>query len=176
MTLLKTIHQWDINTEENLAAFKRESLEILQKVDRAVYIRTLITDAECLLNPYCDREEFINWITQEFINWITEEVEEYRKVVIVEGTLIHRNGKPVRAEFRQEYGPFLDSLRDPNAGGVIDVWGPNHEFEGPCYLVEDEDGIVHRDYKLFAEHKRRTSRRLSRYTMPGNSPWRTRTG
>ena len=65
MTLLKTIHQWDINTEENLAAFKRESLEILQKVDRTVYIRTLITDAECLLNPYCDREEFINWITED---------------------------------------------------------------------------------------------------------------
>ena len=36
MTLLKTIHQWDINTEENLAAFKQESLEILQKVDRTI--------------------------------------------------------------------------------------------------------------------------------------------
>ena len=147
MTLLKTIHQWDIDTEENLAAFKRESLEILQKVDRTVYIRRLVTDAECLLNPYCDREEFINWITVA--------MEELGEVMLVEGTLVHRNGRPVRAEFREEYGPLLDSLHDPNAGGVIDVWGPNHEFNGPCYLVEDENGIVHRDYKLFAEHNTR---------------------
>ena len=28
MTLVKTIHQWNIDTEENLASFERESLEV----------------------------------------------------------------------------------------------------------------------------------------------------
>ena len=145
MTLLETIHQWDIDTEENLAAFKRESLEILQKVERTIYIRKLVTDSECLLNPYCDREEFINWITAA--------IEELGEVATVERTLIHRNGRPVRAEFREEDSPLLDSLHDPNAGGVIGTWG--HEFKGPCYLVEDENGTVHRDYKLVARHNKR---------------------
>ena len=44
MTLIKTIHQWNIGTKENLAAFERESLEVLRKVDRAVYLRRLVTD------------------------------------------------------------------------------------------------------------------------------------
>ena len=62
MTLMKTIQQWDIDTKENLAAFERESLEVIRKVDRAVHVRKLVTDSECLLNPYCDRDEFISWI------------------------------------------------------------------------------------------------------------------
>ena len=155
MTVIKTIQQWDIDTKENLAAFERESLEVIRKVDRAVHVRKLVTDSECLLNPYCDRDEFISWIAEQM-----EEMGEMRNRrrtargyehwgVIVKAVLFHRNGKPVRAEFRQEYGIFLDHAGDPNAGGIIGQW--HHEFDGPCYLVEDENGKVHMDYELFAE-------------------------
>ena len=152
MTLMKTIQQWDIDTEENLAAFERESLEVIRKVDRAVHVRKLVTDTECLLNRYCSREEFISWTAwkmEEMRNVVISASGYEHWGVIVRAVLFHRKGRPVRAEFRQEYGVFLDHTGDPNAGGIIGKW--DHEFDGPCYLVEDENGKVHMDYELFAE-------------------------
>ena len=45
-----------------------------------------------------------------------------------------------------------DFLPDPNDGDIIGKW--NHEFEGPCYLVEDENGKVHMDYQPYQECNR----------------------
>ena len=38
--LLKTVYQWDMDSEENLAAFREESLEIDRQVERVIYRRS----------------------------------------------------------------------------------------------------------------------------------------
>ena len=147
MTVTKTVQRWEIGTGEDMAAFEQETRKISEEAERSIYHRTLGGDSEHLLNPYCGREEFLEWTAGKMRLFAGKTM--WPQGVIVEITLFHPNGKLVRAEFHQKYGETLGSpyARHPNAGGIICEW--EHEFNGRCYLVEGEDGRVRTDYDLY---------------------------
>ena len=150
--LLKTVYQWDIDTGENLDAFREESGDIHQQVKRAIYRRnSTAVPGQGIDLPYGSREEFLDWLTHD--------LETYRRqretkscdgrAVVVKAVVEHRDGKPVRSEFLKTNGVLLPYFPEPNRGGLLAPWRGQADSVG--YLVEDPEGRVRFDQDLYRE-------------------------
>ena len=149
--LLKTVYQWDIKTEENLAAFAEESGNLHQQVRRTIYRHNVNSGLGPNVEPYGSREEFLDWLAQDI-----EDCQRHRETpqyeghgIVVKAIVEHRNGKAVRAEFLQTNGVLLPHLPEPNRGGILT--GGGNQQVGYGYFVEGHDGTIRFDQELHHE-------------------------
>ena len=152
--LLKTVHQWDISNQEDLAAFREESQAIHNGAIRTLYQKDpyadpgqrkgeeqdeTVSDADLVSNIYPSREEFLARLASDLEHRKNPESDGYS--IVVQAVVEHRrDGATVRAEFVETEGPRLAHMRDPNLGRILDV--VSSKQWGVGYLIEDPDGSI----------------------------------
>ena len=157
--LLKTVHQWDISNQEDLAAFREESEAIHNGAIRTLYqkdpyadpgqrkeeeranrtVNQTVSDADLVSNIYPSREEFLTRLASDLEHRKDRESDGYS--IVVQAMVEHRrDGAAVRAEFVETEGPRLAHMRDPNLGRILDVVSLKQLEDS--YLIEDPDGSI----------------------------------
>ena len=149
--LLKTVYQWDIDTGENLDAFREESGDIHQQVERAIYRRNSTGLPDPGINLYGSRQEFLDWLTQDLDTYRRQRETNScnGRAVVVKAVVEHRDGKAVRSEFLKTNGVLLPYFPEPNRGGLLAPWRDQRDSVG--YFVEDPEGRVRFDQDLYRE-------------------------
>ena len=172
--LLKTVHQWDIDTQDHLNRFREESEEIHRSVVRTIYregpeepdydipSRQRVrkekpeelpppiqeTEADWASEAFPSRAVFLDRLAKHLKRRKNGKYDGYS--IVVKAVVEHRDGRAVRAEFVEMEGPRLEHLFDPNGGRILGQVGG---VRG--YVVEDQDGNIRPESEMTREESQK---------------------